>query len=133
MTWLVTYVPEFEAWLRGQTDRFREELMAHVLALQDQGPQLGRPYCDTVSGSRWPNMKELRIQHHGDPYRVLFAFDLRRRAVLLLGGNKRGDDRWYTRNVPLADDRFGDWQESIRSSVERSRRAARRRRRRKGR
>lgn len=51
-------------------------------------------------------MKELRIQFKGDPVRILFAFDPDRRAVLLLGGTKIGDDRWYRKNVPLADQEF---------------------------
>ena len=51
-------------------------------------------------------MRELRIQHHGDPYRVLYAFDPRRAAILLIGGNKTGDDRWYERYVPVADDLY---------------------------
>ena len=115
MSWSVTYVPEFEEWLRGQTKEFQEDLMAYVIALQDQGPQLARPHCDTLVGSRFANMKELRVQHAGDPYRVLFAFDVKRRAVLLLGGNKRGNSRWYLKNIPIADARFESWQEHVRA------------------
>jgi hypothetical protein len=48
-------------------------------------------------------MRELRVQHRGHPYRVLYAFDPRRAAILLLGGDKTGDDRWYEKHVPLAD------------------------------
>ena len=110
MSWTVTYVSEFASWLRRQSDAFREDLMAYVIALEDQGPQLGRPHCDRVEGSRFANMKELRVQHRGDPYRILFAFDQHRQAVLLLGGNKRGDDRWYVRMIPIADARFQAWQ-----------------------
>jgi hypothetical protein len=94
--------------------------MAYVIALEDQGPHLARPYGDTVSGSRFPNMKELRVQHGGDPWRVLFAFDARRRAVLLLGGNKRGDARWYRKHLPVADARFEAWQARLRGGDERS-------------
>jgi hypothetical protein len=113
MSWTVTYVSEFARWLRRQSEAFREDLMAYVIALEDQGPQLGRPHCDRVEGSRFVNMKELRVQHRGDPYRVLFAFDLHRQAVLLVGGNKRGDARWYEKNIPIADSRFEDWQEQF--------------------
>lgn len=59
-------------------------------------------------------MRELRIQHKGDPYRVLYAFDPRRSAILLLGGNKTGDDRWYTRNVPIADRLYDEYIEELR-------------------
>jgi hypothetical protein len=56
-----------------------------------------------VNGSRHAALRELRVQHQGRPYRVLYAFDPRRVAILLLGGDKTGDDRWYEKNVPLAD------------------------------
>ena len=49
-------------------------------------------------------MRELRIQHKGKPYRVLYAFDPRRIAILLIGGNKVGNDRWYEKFIPLADE-----------------------------
>lgn len=71
--------------------------------LEEQGAALGRPYVDTTKGSTFTNMKELRVQHDGDPYRILFAFDPQRQAVLLIGGNKRGDKRWYEVNIPIAD------------------------------
>ena len=81
----------------------QEDIDARVQLLQQFGPALGRPHADTVNGSKHPNMKELRIQHAGRPYRVLYAFDPRRAAILLLGGDKTGDDRWYERMVPAAD------------------------------
>jgi hypothetical protein len=56
-----------------------------------------------MQGSRFSHMRELRVQHDGRPYRVLYAFDPRRAALLLLGGDKTGDDRWYDRMVPKAD------------------------------
>ena len=70
------------------------------------GPHLGRPYVDTLEGSAFTNMKELRIQFHGDPWRVLFAFDPNCAAILLVGGNKQGDKRWYKKNLAIADGRF---------------------------
>ena len=63
--------------------------------LEEYGPGLGRPYADTLRQSRYPNMKELRVQHEGRPYRILFAFDPRRSAYLILGGDKTGDTNWY--------------------------------------
>ena len=74
--------------------------------LEEQGPSIGRPYVDTIKGSDLPNMKELRVQHAGLPYRILFAFDPKRQAVLLVGGNKTEDKRWYEINIPIADKRF---------------------------
>ena len=79
--------------------------------LEEQGAHLGRPYVDTIKGSSLPNMKELRVQHAGEPYRILFAFDSKRQAVLLVGGNKAGDKRWYDKNIPIAERRFRDYLE----------------------
>ena len=61
---------------------------------------------DTLEGSAFPNMKELRVQFGGDPWRILFAFNARRVAILLVGGCKRGDKRWYKKHIPIADERF---------------------------
>ena len=67
------------------------------------GVSLKLPHSSGISTSRFPHMRELRIQHEGRPYRVLYAFDPRRDALLLIGGDKTGDDRWYETFVPLAD------------------------------
>ncbi|WP_337177878.1 type II toxin-antitoxin system RelE/ParE family toxin [Paludisphaera sp.] len=72
----------------------REAILAKVELLREEGPNLGRPAVDTARGSIFTNMKELRVQHAGQPWRVLFAFDPARRAILLVGGNKAGDKRW---------------------------------------
>jgi hypothetical protein len=64
------------------------------------------PFCSKVFESKHPNMRELRPQHEGRPYRVLYAFDPRRVAILLIGGDKTGNDRWYETFVPLADKVF---------------------------
>jgi hypothetical protein len=72
--------------------------------LEELGPSLGRPHVDTVRDSRHANMKELRVQHQGRPYRILFAFDPRRAAYLILGGDKTGGANWYTVNIKKADE-----------------------------
>jgi hypothetical protein len=61
------------------------------------------PHSSRIVASRHPHMRELRIQHEGRPYRVLYAFDPRRAAILLIGGDKTGNNRWYEDNVPVAD------------------------------
>ena len=71
--------------------------------LQEFGPNLKRPHVDTIEDSEFPNMRELRIQHEGRPYRVLYAFDPRRVGILLVGGDKTGNDRWYKEYIPKAD------------------------------
>jgi hypothetical protein len=63
----------------------------------------GRPHVDTVSASEFRNMKELRTQSSGAPLRTFFAFDPRRKAILLIGGDKTGDQRFYEKMIPLAD------------------------------
>ena len=64
---------------------------------------MSRPYADNVKGSKQHNMKELRAQSQGKPLRALFAFDPRRCAILLIGGDKTGDKRFYEKMIPLAD------------------------------
>jgi hypothetical protein len=72
----------------------------------EHGPNLRRPYADTLKGSKISNLKELRVQHKGDHYRILFAFDPKREALLLVGGDKTGDKRWYDKMIPLAEKIF---------------------------
>ena len=71
--------------------------------LGELGPKLRFPHTSGIKGSRHGHLRELRVQHGGRPYRVLFAFDSRRSVILLLGGDKTGNDRWYEENVPIAD------------------------------
>lgn len=106
MAWEILFHDDFEAWFDEQEESLRESIAALLDVLEEEGPQLGRPYVDTVEDSVFPNMKELRIQHKGDPWRMLFAFDSERAAVLLVGGNKRGNKRWYKEQIPIADKRF---------------------------
>ena len=81
----------------------QESIDAYVGLLEEKGPSLGYPHASGVKGSKHSHMRELRVQHQGRPIRVLYAFDPRRVAVLLIGGDKPGDDRWYARFVPVAD------------------------------
>jgi hypothetical protein len=74
-----------------------------VRLLEARGPSLPYPHCSDIKGSKHGHMRELRIQHRGKPYRVFYAFDPRRSAILLIGGNKTGDDQFYEHMVPLAD------------------------------
>jgi hypothetical protein len=101
--WPVEYTDDFEDWWVSLTEAEQEDVAAKVILLQRLGPALPRPHADAVQSSTHPNMKELRIQHAGRPYRVLYAFDPRRCAILLIGGDKTGNDRWYEIFVPRAD------------------------------
>ncbi|HYW11728.1 MAG TPA: type II toxin-antitoxin system RelE/ParE family toxin [Longimicrobium sp.] len=103
MAYEVEYTDEFEEWWDDLTGEEQESVRVAVEQLAQFGPFLKQPLTSGVHGSRHGRMRELRIQHHGRPYRVLYAFDPRRTAILLIGGEKTGDDRWYQRFVPLAD------------------------------
>lgn len=106
MAWDIVYIEPFTEWFLAQDDALREEIAKHIVLLQEFGPTLGRPHVDTLYDSKLTNLKELRVQFRGQPIRILFVFDPKRKAVLLLGGNKKGDDRWYKRNIPLAEKRY---------------------------
>ena len=101
--WNVEITDELFAWWRSLSESQQDALQVSIELLESNGPFLGRPHGDTVKGSRHPHMKELRTQCGGKPLRSFFAFDPRRAAILLLGGAKTGDTRFYGRMIPLAD------------------------------
>ncbi len=103
MSWEVEASDEFKEWYESLDEEERASVADSVDILEEYGPALGRPFADTLRGSRYSNMKELRVQHQGKPYRVLFAFDTRRNAYLILGGNKTGDANWYVDAIRRAD------------------------------
>ncbi len=106
--WAVEYTDEFGLWFRSLTEeREKASIRAAVNILSEKGPSLGRPLVDTLTGSAYANMKELRPV--GTTIRILFAFDPRRIAILLLGGDKAGEwNDWYTVNIPIADRRYAE-------------------------
>jgi hypothetical protein len=108
VSWEVEYTNEFEVWWLALDDAERESVRASVGLLEAQGPHLGHPHTSGVTTSRHSHMRELRVQHQGRPYRVLYAFDPRRVALLVLGGDKTGNDRWYDEFVPRADRLYDD-------------------------
>ncbi len=101
--WPVEVTEEFEEWWDGLSESEQVDVNAKVILLQRFGPALRRPHSGAITSSRHVNMKELIVQHRGRPYRVLYAFDPRRSAILLVGGDKTGKDRWYQVFVPIAD------------------------------
>ncbi|HET7234652.1 MAG TPA: type II toxin-antitoxin system RelE/ParE family toxin [Longimicrobium sp.] len=103
MGWEVEGTDEFTDWFMGLT-RSESDAVARAVGLLERfGPALGDPYTSDVVSSRHKRMRELKAQHRGHPLRMLYAFDPRRTAIILLGGDKTGDDRWYDVNVPRAD------------------------------
>lgn len=104
--WKVILTDCFSDWYAEQDLPTRKSIAAALMHLRLGGPQLGRPYADTIKESQYVNMKELRIQHQGKPLRAFFAFDPLRQAVVLCAGDKSNDKQFYKRMIRLADDEF---------------------------
>ena len=102
MAWDIEGTDEFQAWFTGLTPAERVSVAAKITLLEEVGPTLGRPHADTLKGSEITNLKELIVQRAGDPYRVLYVFDPRQTAILLLGGRK-ADSKWYKTAIPEAE------------------------------
>jgi hypothetical protein len=103
MAWEIEVSDEFKQWYESLTDDECGTVNKVIEALAALGPSLGRPQVDTLRGSQYLNMKELRVQHQGRPYRILFAFDPRRYAYLICGGDKTGNAQWYADAIRRAD------------------------------
>ena len=101
--WQIEYTDEFGEWWDGLSDRLQANVGPVVDLLAQHGPHLPYPHSSGVHGSRHEHMRELRAQSGGRPLRIFYAFDPRRMAILLIGGDKTGDDRFYARHVPIAD------------------------------
>jgi hypothetical protein len=99
----VEYTDEFGEWWDSLTESGQKSVAKVVGLLAELGSSLGYPYSSDIAQSRRHKLRELRIQHKGHPYRVLYAFDPSRAAILLIGGDKTGDDRWYESSVPVAE------------------------------
>lgn len=113
MAYDVLTTDEFDAWFDGLTANERRRLAPKIDRLEERGPMLDYPESSSIRGStHGAKMRELRIQIGREPFRILYAFDVLQRGVLLLGGNKVGDEKqWYKQNVPIADRLFGAHQE----------------------
>ncbi len=108
MPWVVEFHDDFEPEFRAFEPAVQDALFAVAKLLTDYGPQLGRPYADTLNGSKYANMKELRFEASDGVWRVAFAFDPRRQAILLVAGDKSGGSqkRFYNQLIATADRRF---------------------------
>jgi hypothetical protein len=103
VSWEVEFSDEFGQWWEGLNAAEQKSIDFTVSLLQEVGPTLRMPHSSGIETSRHAHMRELRIRHQGRPYRVLYAFDPRRAAILLIGGDKTGNSRWYDQYVPRAD------------------------------
>jgi hypothetical protein len=114
-TWVVSFHPDFAPEIHRFSAAVRRDIYSLVGLLRKFGPQLGRPQVDTLKGSKHANMKELRFSADGGIWRVAFAFDVKRRAVLLVGGDKSGisKDRFYRNLIKVADRRLEQHQRAV--------------------
>ncbi len=99
----IEFTPEFESWWDSLSESEQDSVRDGVELLARYGVALPFPHSSRVLGSRHSHMRELRIQHAGGPYRVLYAFDPQRAGILPIGGDKTGNNRWYDVYVPVAD------------------------------
>lgn len=114
MTWLVEYTDDFGVWWETLSALAQDDIATVVGVLEQRGPRLPFPYSSAVAGSRHGHMRELRVQSGGDPLRIFYAFDPRRVAILLIGGSKVGDDRFYEHMIPRADRLYDDYLDELR-------------------
>lgn len=108
MSWVVLFADEFEPEFDGLPQDVQDAILARLILLEREGPFLGRPHVDTLDGSRHANMKELRCSAGDGVWRIAFAFDPDRQAILLVGGDKSGGSqkRFYKQLIVRADERF---------------------------
>lgn len=118
MAWEVEYTDEFGQWWDTLSVDEQIEINAKILLLQERGPVLPRPHSDVIVTSKHSNMKELRGGVGEAQLRVLYAFDPKRSAILLIGGDKHGNKKWYDEFVPIADKLFDQHLEELRREEE---------------
>jgi hypothetical protein len=117
MIWDIEYTDEFEEWWFSLSERDQNRIRASIAVLEQLGPGLGRPLVDTIHRSHHANMKELRPP--GSNIRILFAFDPRRIAILLIGGDKTNQwEVWYRAMIPVADQLYDDHLATLRREGE---------------
>lgn len=109
MMWTVKELEPFSDWFDALPDPEKVRIAASVILLKTFGVNLRFPHSSGISGSRHSSMRELRVQTKGKPYRILYTFDPERAAVMLIAGDKTGDERWYDKNVPMADSVFDEY------------------------
>jgi hypothetical protein len=112
--WQVEFTSEFGSWYGSLREVVQDDIVRSVGLLEAQGPQLPFPHSSGISASRHAHMRELRVQSSGEPYRIFYAFDPRRTAILLIGGNKAGNNRFYELMVPVADNLYDEYLREIR-------------------
>jgi len=115
MTWIIEFHPEFFEEAKYLARPVMKNLQEEIEILEAMGPLLGRPQVDTLKNSKFSNMKELRFDADNGIWRVAFAFDPDRKAILLVAGNKAGtnQNRFYKQLIKTADERFNNHLEQL--------------------
>ena len=114
MVWEVEYTDQFWEWWVELSEQQQKSVAGKVDLLIEHGPNLAFPHSSDIRGSRHGRMRELRAQSSGRPLRIFYAFDPRRTSILLIGGDKTGDDQFYERYVPIADQLYDEHIEELR-------------------
>lgn len=112
--WQIEYTDEFEEWWNDLSQEAQKDVASVVGLLEEWGVRLDYPYSSKIKGARTGVLRELRIQSSGRYLRVMYAFDPRRTALLLLGGDKTGEKNWYEKYVALADRLYEEHLENLR-------------------
>jgi hypothetical protein len=99
----IEYTDEFGEWWMMLLEQQQDDVAAIVGLLADRGIALGFPHSSGINNSRHSHLRELRVQSAGKPVRIFYAFDPRRSAILLIGGEKTGNNRFYDEYIPIAD------------------------------
>ena len=113
MAYDVETTDEFNEWYGSLEEAVIKAVNVTIDMLVEIGWRLSRPHADTLYGARHKNLKELRVNAQGRPIRIFFAFDPRQTAIVLIGGDKTGDLRFYERMIPIADDLYDTHLEEI--------------------
>jgi hypothetical protein len=113
--WPIEYTKEYEDWFSLQEEDNKVAINTKVILLSEFGPQLGRPYVDTIQGSKYRNLKELRINFKNAVIRILFCFNNKRKCWLIIGGNKKGknEDDFYAKLIKQAEDLIDKYPEIL--------------------
>jgi hypothetical protein len=109
----IEYTNEFGEWWMTLLEQQQEDVAAIVGLLADRGASLGFPHSSGINNSRHSHLRELRVQSAGRPIRIFYAFDPRRSAILLIGGDKTGDNRFYEEYIPIADQLYDVYLEEL--------------------
>ena len=107
--WEIQWTEHCKVWISQLDEHTKEDILAHLIVLKEKGPALGRPYADTIAGSKIKNLKELRVQSKRKVIRIFFVFTRERIGLLLAGDDKRGNKRFYDQMIPAVEKIYFDW------------------------